>query len=291
VDLSNQGINVSISVNSPGAQYYNVYINPQGCVGDPLYIGGTRSDFSFVNTFAAPVAGSTLTGALAPGGWACPAAGVTVCNIGYNSVLPATTHACSTWARANKNCWTPEDETPPTCFSNCPPVPAVPQENAAWGLQYFANTGGDVANENYCQAALTSGGDPAQPCAAAKITPGAVQFYFPVGSCVDQNASGYTHVFSGEQYNWIVIYQAPGPLPIPPNLATCAPNRMNGNALTQYIGTIYSPSADWQIQGSDKSPLSGQVICSTAVVTGAGQAGIDFNPNYAPAPPAARLIN
>jgi hypothetical protein len=291
IDLSNQGINVSIPVNSPGAQYYNVYINPQGCVGDLGYIGGTRSDFSFVNTFAAPVAGSTLTGALAPGGWACPAAGVTICNISYNSVLPATTHACSTWARANKNCWTPEDETPPTCFSNCPPQPAVPQENAQWGLQYFANTGGDTANENYCQAALTSGGDPAQPCAAAKITPGAVQFYFPVGSCVDQNASGYTHVFSGEQYNWIVIYQAAGPLPIPPNLATCAPNRMNGNALTQYIGTIYSPSADWQIQGADKSPLSGQVICSTAVVTGAGQAGIDFNPNYAPAPPAARLIN
>jgi hypothetical protein len=98
-------------------------------------------------------------------------------------------------------------------------------------------------------------------------------------------------VFSGEQYNWIVIYQVAGPLPIPPNVATCAPNRMNGNALTQYIGTIYSPSADWQIQGADKSPLSGQVICSTATVTGAGQAGIDFNPNYAPAPPAARLIN
>jgi hypothetical protein len=291
VDLSNQGINVNITVNSPGAQYYNVYINPQGCVGDVGYIGGTRSDFSFVNTFAAPVAGATLTAALAPGGWPCAAPGVTLCNINYTNITPATTHACSTWARANKHCWTPIDETSPTCFSSCPPQPAVPQENAAWDLQYAANTGGDTANENYCQAALTSGGDPAQPCSAAKITPGAVQFYFPVGSCVDQNAGGYTHVFSGEQYNWIVIYQAAGPLPIPPNLATCAPNKLNGNALTQYIGTIYSPSADWQIQGADKSPLSGQVICSTAVITGAGQAGIDYNPNYAPAPPAARLIN
>jgi Putative Flp pilus-assembly TadE/G-like len=291
IDLSNQGLTVNINVNSPGAQYYNVYINPQGCVGDVGYIGGSRSDFSFVNTFAAPVAGATLTGALAPGGWACAAPGVTLCNINYNNLLPATTHACSTWARANKNCWTPEDETPPTCFANCPPQPAVPQENAPFELQYFPNTGGDTANENYCQAALTSGGDPAQPCAAAKITPGAVQFYFPVGSCVDQNAGGYTHVFSGEQYNWLVIYQQAGPLPIPPNVATCSPNRMNGNALTQYIGTIYSPSADWQIQGADKSPLSGQVICSTATVTGGGQAGIDYNPNYAPAPPAARLIN
>src|SRR5216684_3247962 len=153
IDLSNQGINVNITVNSPGAQYYNVYVNPQGCVGDVGYIGGTRSDFSFVNTFAAPAAGATLTGGLAPGGWACPAAGVTVCSISYNNVLPATTRACSTWLRANKHCWTPEDETPPTCFSNCPPVAAVPQENAPWGLQYYDNTGGDVANENYCQAA------------------------------------------------------------------------------------------------------------------------------------------
>jgi hypothetical protein len=112
----------------------------------------------------------------------------------------------------------------------------------------------------------------------------------PIGSCVDQNGNGYTHVFSGEQYNWIVIYQVSGPLPIPPNGSTCS-NGLRGNALTQYIGTIYSPSSDWVIQGSDKSPLSGQVICSTANVTGAGQAGIDYNPNYAPAPPAARLIN
>jgi hypothetical protein len=293
-DLANQGIAVNINVNSPGAEYYNVYINPYGCVGDPLYLSPSRNDFSFVNTFAAPVAGATLTGGLAPAGWACAAPGVTICSITYNSInnTPTVqTHACSSWAREAKLCWAPDDETAPTCFSNCPPQPAVPQENAQWQLQYFPYTGGDTANENYCQAALASGGDPTQPCAAAKITPGAVQFYFPVGSCVDQNAGGYTHVFSGEQYNWLVIYQVAGPLPIPPNAATCSPNRMNGNALTQYIGTIYSPSADWQIQGADKSPLSGQVICSTATVTGAGQAGIDFNPNYAPAPPAARLIN
>jgi hypothetical protein len=291
IDLSNQGLTVNINVNSPGAQYYNVYINPQGCVGDVGYLSPSRNDFSFVNTFSAPVAGATLVGGLAAGGWACAAPGVTVCNFSYNNVLPATTHGCSSWLRANKNCWAPDDETAPTCFASCPPVAAVPQENAAFTLQYFPNTGGDVANENYCQQALLSGGDPAQPCAAARITPGAVQFWMPAGSCMDQNGNGYTHVFSGEQYNWIIIYQVPGPTPIPPNPTTCSPNRLNGNALTQYIGTIYSPTSDWIIQGSDKSPLSGQVICFTATVTGAGQAGIDFNPNYAPAPPAARLIN
>jgi hypothetical protein len=61
--------------------------------------------------------------------------------------------------------------------------------------------------------------------------------------------------------------------------------------LTQYIGTIYSPTASWDILGTDKAPLAGQVICFTAIVTGNGNAGIDFNPNYSPAPPAARLIN
>ena len=149
-------------------------------------------------------------------------------------------------------------------------------------LQYPPNTGGDVANENYCVVSPNPG-DVNAPCAPAKVTPGAVQFYFPNSTCMDQNGGGYTHVFSGEQYNWIVIYAPAG--------SACSPNRLNGNAFTQYIGTIYTPSADWQIQGTDKAPLAGQVICYTATVTGNGSAGIDFNPNYSPAPPAARLIN
>ncbi|OLD25297.1 MAG: hypothetical protein AUJ02_05575 [Chloroflexi bacterium 13_1_40CM_3_65_12] len=158
----------------------------------------------------------------------------------------------------------------------------MPQDNAAMSLQYPPlYTGGDVANENYCQLSPNPGLASA-PCATAKITPGAVQFYFPNGSCLTQNGGGYTHVFSGEQYNWIVIFQAPGNVCL---------NKLNGNALTQYIGTIYSPTASWDILGSDISPLAGQVICYTATVTGSGNAGIDFNPNYAPAPPAARLIN
>jgi hypothetical protein len=121
------------------------------------------------------------------------------------------------------------------------------------------------------------------PCGTAKITPGAVQFYMPAGSCLDQNGNGSTHVFSGEQYNWIMIYQ--------PSSNNCSYQKLNGNAYTQYIGTIYSPAASWDILGSDTSPLAGQVICFAAKVTGSANAGIDFNPNYSPAPPAARLIN
>ena len=150
-------------------------------------------------------------------------------------------------------------------------------------LEYVPYTGGDVANENYCQQSPPAGtGDPSAPCATAKITPGAVQFYFPAGSCLSQNAQGATYVFSGEQYNWIVIYSPPA--------NTCS-NTMNGGASTQFIGTIYTPGADWSISGGDRSPLAGQVIAYTATVTGGAAVGIDFNPNYAPAPPAARLIN
>ena len=290
IDISNQGIDVNITVNSPGAQYYNVYINPNGCLPYP---GGTRNDFSFVNTYPAPAGAATLSGGIAGGGWPCPAAGVTLCNINYNQVIntpTVQTHNCNGQFRTNKLCWAPDDETTPTCFAQCPPAAAVPQENAAFSLEYPPYTSGDVANENYCmQTPIAPAGDPAAPCVNAKITPGAVQFYMGPGDCIDQNGNGYTHVFSGEQYNWIVIYQAPVVAPATPPL--CNPNHLLGNALTQYIGTIYTPSSNWTIQGSDKSPLAGQVICWVATVTGSGQAGIDYNPNYAPAPPAARLIN
>lgn len=100
----------------------------------------------------------------------------------------------------------------------------------------------------------------------------------------DPNAQGATYVFAGEQYNWIVIYEQPG-APV-----TCS-NTLNGGAATQYIGTIYTPSSDWKITGGDRSPLAGQVISWTATVSGGAAVGVDFNPNYSPAPPAARLIN
>ncbi len=280
IDSSNQGIDVNITKNSPGAQYYNVYINPNGCDGNP-------NAFSFVDRFTAP--GSPYPNGSNPGttlvlgaglGWPCGVPTVTICNMAYNNLT--TTNLCFAQTRTQL-CQPPDDELAPQCFSSCPPSPAVPQENAGMQLQYPPlYTGGDVANENYCQVSPFPG-NPSAPCATAKITPGAVQFIFNNGDCLDQNGGGYTHVFSGEQYNWIVIFQARGDV--------CADEKLNGNALTQYIGTIYTPSSNWDILGTDKSPLAGQVICFTATVTGNGNAGIDFNPNYSPAPPAARLIN
>jgi len=286
-DVKDQVIDVSITQNAPGAQFYDVYLDPNGC-------DGNSNNFSFINRFNAPGfsggvpvgpypsgTGVVLSGGLNGAGWLCASPGHTICSVSAGTLLPNA--LCFAQSRT-KNCQPPDDELAPQCFSNCvPPPTTLSEENAPMALQYTPYTGGDVANENFCQVSPNPG-DPSSPCATAKVTPGAVMFYFPVGSCMTQNAQGATYVFSGEQYNWIVIYQQPG-API-----TCS-NTLNGGAATQYIGTIYTPSSDWKIAGGDRSPLAGQVITWTATVTGAAAVGVDFNPNYAPAPPAARLIN
>jgi hypothetical protein len=277
------GINVNITQNAPGAQYYNVYINPYGCDGNQTNFGwvGRFNAPGFINGVAVgpyPNGTAWSLGAAAAAG--TPPGGASMYDLN-DRLIPNPSVACFAQTRAI-NCRPPDDEGTPQCFSNCPP-PAnlLSQENADMSLQYPPYTGGDVANENFCQVSPNPG-DPAAPCSTAKVTPGAVQFYLPTGSCLGQNAQGATYVFAGEQYNWIVIYE--------PAANTCS-NTMNGGASTQYIGTIYTPGADWQINGGNRSPLAGQVICYTASVSGSGAAGIDFNPNYAPAPPAARLIN
>jgi hypothetical protein len=288
LDVSSSGIDITINSNVPGAQYYLVYIDPNGC-------DGNIQNASFLGRFlapgwtdaGAPPATSTglgpWTGILTNGanGWPCPILTVTICNIAYNNLSP--NNLCYAQVR-NKLCQDPDDEVAPQCFANCPAPNTVPADNPPMSLEYPPYTGGDIANENYCVISPNPG-DPNQPCTTARVTPGAVQFYIPSGGCLDQNGNGYTHVFSGEQYNWIVIYEPAS------NTCPLTSQNMNGSALTQYIGTIYSPGASWNILGSDTSPLAGQVICYSAKVTGSGSAGIDFNPNYSPAPPAARLIN
>jgi Flp pilus assembly protein TadG len=280
---SNIGITINITQNAPGAQYYNVYLNPAGC-------DGNQANFGWVQRFNAPGFVNGLPTGTYPNGsaWALgsatsagtPPGGASLYDVN-DTLIPNPSVLCFSQSRT-LNCRPPENEVSPQCFSSCPPPAGLlTQENADMSLEYPPYTGGDVANENYCVVSPNPG-DPNAPCATAKVTPGAVQFYFPAGSCMDQNSQGATYVYAGEQYNWIVIYAPPS--------NTCN-NTMNGGASTQYIGTIYTPGADWTINGGDRSPLAGQVICYTASVSGAGAVGIDFNPNYSPAPPAARLIN
>jgi Flp pilus assembly protein TadG len=281
---SSVGISVNITQNAPGAQYYNIYLNPNGC-------NGLQSQFGFVGTFNAPgFLNGNPTGTYPSGtAWTlgslaqtpvAPTAGASLYDISDVN-LPNIANCYDQWPRSN-GCPPPADEQQPQCFSSCPP-PAnlLSQENPPMTLQRSPYFQGDTANENYCVPSPTPG-NINSPCVGSAVTPGAVQFYFPSGSCFSQNSQGATYVFSGVQYNWIVIYA--------PASNSCSPT-LNGGASTQYIGTIYTPAWNWTINGGDRSPLAGQVICYTAKVSGAGAAGIDFNPNYSPVPPAARLIN
>ncbi|HLQ60605.1 MAG TPA: Tad domain-containing protein [Candidatus Acidoferrales bacterium] len=289
---SNLGINVNITQNAPGAQYYNVYLDPYGCDANPNHFGwvGRFNAPGFSNgtpigpyPSGVPWALGAAAPAIPPTG--CISNGPSTCQgatlMDINDTMFAATTQCFAQSRT-LGCQTPDDELAPQCFVNCPPPPGtLSQENARMSLQYPPNTGGDVSNENYCELSPNPG-DPSSPCQSAKVTPGAVQFYLPPGACFDQNAQGATYVFSGEQYNWIVIYAPAG--------NTCPGDTLNGGASTQFIGTIYMPGASISISGGDRSPLAGQVIVYQASVAGGSSTGIFFNPNYAPAPPAARLI-
>jgi hypothetical protein len=298
------GLDINITKNAPGAQYYNVYLNVNGCDGlqgnfayygrylapgfkdaggvppasgvNP-YLGGippASPDGSVLNPWPSPTAITLGYTTLQPVNFA------TVMNFNHLGVLYNPTQ-CSGLTRT-QGCLPNDNEKQPQCFQSCPVAPGtLSQENAKMTLQYAPNTGGDLANENYCVVSPNPGVSTA-PCQGAQITPGAVQFYLPNGSCFTQNSTGATYVFSGKQYNWIVIYSPPA--------NTCA-NKLNGGSATQFIGTIYTPGAGWTINGGNRAPLAGQVICYTATISGGATVGIDFNPNYGPVPPAARLIN
>src|SRR5260370_14503071 len=108
IDASNQGIDVNITVNSPAAQYYNVYVNPNSFLPyGPPAPPGNRNYCSFVNTYPAPAGAATLTGGVAAGGWPCASATVTFCNINSNNIsnFPAVhTHNCNGCQPANQFC-------------------------------------------------------------------------------------------------------------------------------------------------------------------------------------------
>lgn len=308
--MTNNGasaLDINITKNAPGAQYYNVYLDVNGCDGIQAnfafygrflapgfkdmggvppasgvnpYIGGTppaSPDGSALNPWPSPTAITLGYTTLQPVGFA------SIMNFNHLGVLYTPTR-CNGLTRT-QGCLPPANELQPQCFQSCPVAPGtLSQENAAMDLQYAPYAGGDLANQNYCEASPNPGVTTA-PCQGAQITPGAVQFYLPPSQCISQQAQGATYVFSGKQYNWIVIYAPPA------NVCPSPGDILNGGSATQYIGTIYTPGSTWTINGGNRAPLSGQVICWKAIIAGGATVGIDFNPNYGPAPPAARLVN
>ena len=326
---ANNGIQVQI-FKMPGATGYNLYLSPNGCASTAKFgfaesvsiFGGQGSsatapviDKSVIGNSFTPLlsqcpynvpATPPLLGCLAPDGEAAPfnssiatltaglTAGQTYSSISVDSTLgqvsAGTTEVLATGGSTTQTVIIASGSTGTVLsvqpFAANANYPA--QQSTVSVTNNLANESpvkgllprGDRANENQCWPQTQ--GTATQPCNGSTVTPGAVQFAFPTTSdCLDENGNGGTEVFSGRQYDFIIIWFSP--------TNTCSP-KLNGGSFTQYIGTIYMPAANLTINGGNKAPVAGQVICYTAYFSGNAGISIDFNPDTAPAPPAARLV-
>jgi hypothetical protein len=148
---------------------------------------------------------------------------------------------------------------------------------------------GDLANSTHC-VDPTTGSNVACPSA---WTVGAVMFFIPGGGstsvCLNLQGGGDIFIYSGYQFQRILVYE-PGPeQPAPPN--TCS-NNVAGHGITSLIGIFYMPAAGVTIIGSSSylATIAGGVISWTATIKGNGGVSIMADPTLRTFPSAVRLI-
>jgi hypothetical protein len=329
ITTPNSGLQVQV-FKMPGATGYNIYLSPTACsttakfgyaesvaisggqgssvmapVIDKGVIGSSYAPGSSKCPYTVPASSPSL-GCLAPDGESAPynsptatlqtglTAGQTYTSITVDSTLGQTAigqvEVLATGGNTTQSVTIAAGSTGtvlnvvpfvanaayPALTSTITITNSLANESPAKGLL----PAGDRANENQCWPQAQ--GTLSQPCNGATVTPGAVQFAFPTtADCLSENGNGGTEVFSGRQYDFIMIWFSP--------TNTCSPT-LNGGSFTQYIGTLYMPAANLTINGGNKAPVAGQVICYTAYFSGSAGISIDYNPDTAPAPPAARLV-
>jgi hypothetical protein len=98
--------------------------------------------------------------------------------------------------------------------------------------------------------------------------------------------NGDNFIFSGYQYNWIVLFE-PGQAYPPAN--TCS-NLLDAASNSALIGLFYTPSAAVNIptRAAVRTEHTGGFIADTISFTGTLPLVV-FSSDYAPSPPAARL--
>jgi Flp pilus assembly protein TadG len=146
---------------------------------------------------------------------------------------------------------------------------------------------GDLANASHCVDPAT-GVNVACPSA---WTVGAVQFFIPGGNqstCLNLQGGGDVYVYSGYQYQRILLFE-PGPEQAPPP-NTCL-NNVAGHGFTSLIGIFYVPAASVTIIGSSNylATIAGGVIAWTATVKGNGGVSIMADPTLRTWPSTVRL--
>jgi hypothetical protein len=259
-----QVLQVQVS-NVPGATAYNVYAAPppSGCAG-PFGLAGSI-----------PVPPGTVKNTDTS---LCPRVSGPGCSLGNVSGIFDVTLLGGLWAPnplaapGVSGSYPPDGETAPLGFRqvNQNPARAVPPR-------------GDRANENQC----ATGSGALATCPAA-VTPGAVVLYIPAGGCLSYTNNGDNFIFSGYQYNWIVLYE-PGRANPPAN--TCL-NVLDAASNSALIGLVYTPSANINIptRAAVRTEHTGGFIADTITFSGTLPLVV-FGSGYAPVPPAARLVS
>ena len=257
----NDVIDIDIS-NVPGATSYNVYATRGG--------GDCSGPWGLIANV--PVVGTVSNANTNP----CPVFTGAGCTLGHESSVIDDNDIVNFFAPNPAAAWGTYGSYPPSPETS-PLAGNLPNENA----NRAAPPAGDKANENQC---LTVGLIPAS-CPAA-ITPGAVVYYIPNGGCLNDTSAGDTYVFSGYQYNWMLVYE-PGSADPPAN--SCS-NQMGAATDTAYIGLVYMPSASVTITKASafRTDETGGVIANT--VTFSGQLpSIIGNDAYSPVQPGGKL--
>ncbi|MEO8744029.1 MAG: pilus assembly protein TadG-related protein [Candidatus Dormiibacterota bacterium] len=261
-----QAIQVQIS-NVPGATSYNVYFEPPpnpGCAG-PFGYGGS------ISLGATNVKNDSTT--------ACPAFSGSTCSLGnetavFDSTLLSAVFAPNPFVLLPVlGAYPPASETPPLRIN-------LPNQNP----DRAAPPAGDRANENQCDTIVGA----ATTCPGA-ITPGAVEFLIPNGGCLNATTSADNFLFSGYQYNWIMVYE-PGASYPPAN--ACINNVLGAEVDSAWVGLIYMPSAGLTVNkaATFRTEATGGLMAKT--ITFSGQMPtIIGSADFQPARPASRLTS
>ena len=257
----NDVIKLDIS-NVPGATSYNIYVSAAG--------GDCSGPWGLVSNV--PVVGTVSNANTNP----CPLFTGAGCTLGHESTVLDDNDIIGAFAPNAAAAWGTYGSYPPSPETS-PLGGNLPNQNA----NRAAPPAGDKANENEC---LTVGGLPAS-CPAA-ITPGAVSYVIPNGACLTDTSAGDTYVFSGYQYDWLLVYE-PG-LAYPP--ANSCSNTMGAATDSAFIGLIYMPAASVTIQKATafRTDETGGVIANTITFTGQLPTIIG-NSGYSPVQPGSRL--
>jgi hypothetical protein len=257
VNVPNNGENVQITVsNVPGATAYNIYAAPPGndCTG-PLGLVATI-----------PVSVPVLNSNTNP----CPAFNGNGCSLGHESI---------TLDGSQLGPFPPNPLAAPGAVGSLPPTGETASLGAGLPNQNpprLSGTSGDRANENNCESAGGVYGSCPGP-----VTPGAVVFYMPTGSCLSTTNGGDTYIFSGYQYNWMAVYSPPA--------NGCALN-LGAHGNSAYVGLVYAPAASvsvasfYSFEAGGVGGLIGRLVSFSGTMP-----AIRFNSGYAPVPPASRL--